>query len=96
MELASPQYANLSAAGVASWLGISKSALYKGLKAGLVPRPDFRVGRFVRWSTKSLEEFVAAEAVRYQPSDLTIEPLTSEARTSPRCLLARKTWPRPV
>lgn len=52
------QAATMPPAAVAARLGIDRATLYRWLKRGVMPQPQIRVGRTVRWSVQAVDKFI--------------------------------------
>ena len=44
---------------VADLIGIDRSTAYRWLARGILPKPTIKVGRTVRWSVQSIENFIS-------------------------------------
>ena len=62
--------ATLNARQTAQYLGMSWVTLAKYVKAGKVPGPVLREGRFVRWSKATLDRWLQGKPLNVKPEEL--------------------------
>ena len=52
------QPATLTPGGVAARIGIDRSTVFRWLERKVLPQPNIRAGRTVRWSTAAIDSFI--------------------------------------